>query len=453
MGNIHKKSVHSAKNIERLYMKLILKTAILIFTIWMLNSCSKDIKINEPVVEVFSPQYKQAFLLPDTVYVSFRVEHDKPIEYIRVSIADKNMIPVSNQEFLYPESNNYKGDIYLPVGALPEDNNLPPYYLRITVSDFSQITHTNLELNLTNKEMKYKGCFLISRYGIDVLKINYFDDNYQLMLSTSTNGNYLGSDISANANMLYLITAIPDLARAFNCDSGDIIWSKEPQLPYPEFNSILVSNNIIYFSTEIGRIIGLTLNDGLQIFTTPVLSDSIPNNICTTAEYLVSDFSLRNSYSKVLVSFYKETGNKFQLFPTNYETVSMYGMKNENLVTVFCNKNSNGAIYQYDVDDNNIETQLGLTNIEIHHTCKIDDNNFLFSSDNKLFNFNIQDWAYMKITDTDNNIIDIKFDGLNNHLFVLTEYNVDVFTYPGLNKITSIESINSLAGVELKFGF
>ena len=434
-------------------MKLILKTAILIFTIWMLNSCSKDTKINEPVVEIFSPQYKQVFLLPDTVYVSFRVEHDKPIEYIRVSIANKNMIPVSNQEFLYPESKNYKGDIYLPVSALPEDNNLPPYYLRITVSDFSQITHTYLELNLMNKEMKYKGCFLISRSGIDMLDINYFDDNYQLGLSTSTNGNYSGSDISANANILYLITNIPDLARAFNCDSGDLIWSKEPQLPYPEFNSILVSNNIIYFSTAIGRIIGLTLDDGIQIFTTPILPDSIPFNICSTTDYLVSDFSLRNSDSKVWVSFYKNTGNKFQLFPTNYEAVSMYGTKNDNLVTVFCNKNSIGAICQYNVDGNNIETQLELTNIEVHHTCEIDKNNFLFSSDNKLYHFNIQNQSYVKITDADDNIIDMKFDGLNNRLFVLNEYKLDVFTYPGLTKITSIESANLLVGVELKFAF
>lgn len=434
-------------------MKIILKLASLILTIWILNSCSKNPKINEPIVKIYSPENNQQFLLPDTIPVSFRVEHDKQIEYIRISIDDNNLIPVSGQDFIYPKSETYEGNINLPVGVLPEDNSLPPYYIHIAVSDFSQITHTYLEINLINKEMNYEGCFLIGRPGIDIIEINYFDENYQSGLSTSINGNYSGSDISATVNMLYLITSIPDLARAFSCKSGDLIWTKEPQLPYPEFNNIHIRENVIYFSTAIGRIVGLTLNDGIQVFTTPVLPDSIPYNICSTSDYLFSDFSLRNSDSKVWVSFFKSTGNKFQLFQTNYETVSMYGQKNENLTTIFCNKNSIGSIIQFNVDENNIETQLELTSTEIHQTCKIDETDFLFSSNNQLFHFNSQNQSYEKVKDADYEILHIKFDELNNRLFILHANRVDIYSYSGITKIATIESTNLLLGIELKYGY
>lgn len=425
----------------------------LILIIWVLDSCSKDTKINEPIVEIFSPENNQQYLLPDTIFVSFRVEHDEPIEYIRVSIDDKNMIPVSDQDFVYPSGKNYEGDIYLPLSALSEDNSFPPYYLHVVVSDLLQITHTYREISLLNKEMKYKGCFLISRSGINMLEINYFDNNYQLGLNTSISGDYSGSDISSKANILYLITSLPDLARAINCTNGELIWSKDPQLPYPEFNSILVGNNIVYFSTAIGRIIGLTINEGVQIFTTPVLPDSIPNNMCSTANYLLSDLKSRNSDDKIWVSFYKNTGNKFLSFPTSYETVSMYGRKSNNIATIFCNKNSIGSIIQFNVEDNNIASQMELNNIEIHHTCEVDENNFLYSSDNMLFHFNMQNQSYVKITDADEIIIDIKFDDLDNRMFILHPNKVDIFSYPGFNKITTIESTNLLVGVELKFGF
>ncbi len=434
-------------------MKLILKLVSLILISWILYSCAKNIKINEPIVEIYSPVFKQQYLLPDTVYVSFRVEHNKPVEYIRISIDDKNIIPVSNQEFLYPEGNNYEGDLYLPVSLLAEDISIPPYYFHVVVSDFSEINHTYREISLLNKEIKYNGCFLIGKSGINMLNINYFDHKFQQKLTTSTNGNYSGSGISANANMIYLITNTPDLVRAISCDKVNIIWSKEPQLPYPEFNSVLVENKLTYFSTAIGRIIGLTNDEGIQIFTTPVLPDSIPINICSTTDYLVSDFSLRKSNSKAWVSFYKKTGNKFQVFPTNYETVSMYGGNNNNLITLFCNKNSIGSIIQYDIVHNNIETKLELNNIEIHRTCEIDENNFLFSSNGELFQFNKDNQSYVKIKDVDDTIVDLKFDNLNDRLFVLHPNRVDIYSYTGFTKITTIESTNLLKGIELKFGY
>ncbi len=434
-------------------MKIFRKLTLLILLVTILNSCTKNVEVNEPIVVINSPEYNQQYLLPDTIYVNYKVEHNKPIEYIRVSIDDKNITPISNQKFLYPDSNIYEGSVYLKVSTLPQNSNTSPYYLHIVVSDFSQVTHTYLEIKLLNKEMKYKGCFLLSKAGVETINIDFFDDKYQSDIVSLIHGNYSGSAISSTSNLLYVTTNIPELARAIDCDDLNLRWTKEPQLPYPEFNRILADNNIIYLSTAIGRIIGLNSQDGVQIFTTPVLPDSIPINICTTADYLFSDFILRNANLKVWVSFYKPTGSKFQVFPTNYETISTYGIKDDNHVLIYCNNNSVGNIIQFNIEKNRIETQVELSNIEIQHTCQIDENNFLFSSNYDLFIFNKEEQSYTKIAIIDDIITGLKFDKLNDRLFVLHPYKADIYSFTVFTKIKTIQSTNLLLGVELKYGY
>lgn len=419
----------------------------------VLISCSKDVKIDKPIVEIFSPEYRQLFLLPDTIVVNFSITHNTQIEYIRVSIVNKNMIPVSDQVFLYPNSSifNNKVDIYLNV--VTDNFMLKPYYIHIVVSDFTEVHHTYLEIELSNRDKEYKGCFLIGKSGVDMLSINYYNEVFQSEIIKETSGNYSGSDISSAASMLYLITQTPDLARAFNGENGELIWTQNPQLPYPEFNSILVDENIVYFSTAIGRIIGLTIDEGIQVFTTLVLPDSIPMNICSTTDYLVTDTKLRNSNSKIWISYYKQTGYKYQVFPVDYETVDLYGFENENAITVFCNDSSNGKIIRYNVYGNNIEENITIVDNKIQQTCKIDENNFLFSSGKAIFHFNWQNKSYIKVGEMADIIIDIKYDIVNNRLFVIHDSKAQIYTYPGLVNLAEIETAFSLKGAELKYGY
>jgi len=429
------------------------KLIILSFLLSLSISCSKDVKVDKPVVEILSPDYKQLFLLPDTVDINLNITHNKQIEYIRVSIVNTNIIPVSEQVFLYPDGNTFNDEINLFLTLLTDNILLPPYYVHIVVSDFSNDYHTYLEVELSNRNMKYEGCFLIGKSGVDILNINYYNAEFQNELVKETSGNYAGSNISTNADMLYLITHTPDLVKAFNGKNGELMWTQNPQLPYPEFNSTLVDDNIVYFSTAIGRIIGLTTVDGIQVFTTPVLPDSIPMNICSTTDYLVTDTKLRNSNSKIWISYYKQTGKKYQMFPVDYETVDLYGFENENAITVMCNTNSNGKIIRYNVYENNIEESVTVENNKIQQTCKIDENNFLFSSDKSIFHFNWENSSYEKVANMDEAIVDIKFDVVNMRLFVIHDSKAQIYSYPSLFKIAEIESSFSLKGVELKYGY
>jgi outer membrane protein assembly factor BamB len=294
---------------------------------------------------------------------------------------------------------------------------------------------------------------LISKDGINTLSVNYFNDQYQKIYRSVISGNYIGSDISNNANMLYLSTNTPDMVRAVDCKNGEIVWIKEPQLPYPEFNSILVNNNLVYLSTDIGRIIGLTIDNGIQVFNTPVLPDSAPTNICITDDYLIADTRLRNSGATIWTTYYKQTGSKYQLFPTDYETTTIYDLEDNNRVIAFCNNNLTGQIINFNIKNNTIENRLVTTNIEIQKSCKIDETNFLFSSGNELFHFDQKNQLYVKILDTDDIIYDIKFDYINSQLFIIYLYKAEIVSYPGLAIIETIETLMQIKKAELLYGY
>lgn len=417
------------------------------------ESCNKEVKTSDPDVEILSPSYQHIYLLPDTIGVKFKVVHDKPIEYIRISLVNSLMIPVSNQEFIYPDSSSYNGTISFILNALTDEVNHKPFYIHIVISDFTKTTHTYQEVELLNREMKYEGCYLLAKSGVDNLNISYYNSNFQKIFETDINGNYTDSEICNSDNLLILITNTPDKAVSLDCENGELVWAQDPQLPYPEFNKIYHESNIVYLSTAIGRIIGLTPADGIQTFTTLVLPDSIPLNICGTEDFLFTDMIMRHSNSKVWTTYYKETGSKHQVYQTSLETVNMYGLDNGNRIILFCNTAISGQVVDFNAENNTIDSQVSLDVSKINLTCKIDQTDYLFTSGNTLFHYNTQSQTSVKLAESNDNIIDIEFDIAGNRLFVAHRNEIEIFSFPDMNKIASIDSPYILKGIELKLGY
>ncbi|MFK5855030.1 MAG: hypothetical protein QM503_02790 [Bacteroidota bacterium] len=417
------------------------------------SSCTKQHVANEPKVVITKPGYQEVFFVPNIINVSYSVEHESAIEYIRVSIDNKDLTSVSDQYFYYPHSNSYEGDIDIPIDIIPNIIALPPYYVHIVVSDFSNINHTYFEIDLNNKQLEYKGCFLIGKHNINALSINYYNSTFDKEFAFEITGNYIDSDVYTDSKMIYIATTTPDKTRAFEWADGKLAWTKEPQLPYPEFNKITIDNSIVYLSTEIGRILGLSDMDGAQVFNTPVLRDSIPINICVTEDYVFSDYRFRNSGSKFWASFYKQTGSKYQIFPTGIETVDLYNLENANNIIAFCNEGLTGQIITFNVGSNAIESNIILNNIEITKSCKIDKNNFLFTSNKTIYHLNLQTNLTSIIAIADDTIVDMKFNNIYNQVNIAYPNKVEILSYPEFNSLKSIDIPYPIHGIELLYDY
>jgi len=430
---------------------IIIVSVFILFSLFA--SCSKEKKVISPVVEIISPGYSQLFLLPDTIIIKFNITHTTSIEYIRTSIDNKNLTPISEQNFIYPVGITYQGNVQLELSIIPEIIMKSPYFVHIVVSDFNQLHHYYLEIDIKNSDKVYKGFFLIDESSINRLTINYYDSLAEKVFDTIINGDFSDSDISSSSELLYINTTTPDLSRSFNIKNGNLEWTQMPQLPYPEFTGITVDDNMVYLSTAIGRIIGLTTNDGLQVFTTLVLPDTIPHNVCVTNNYLLADFTLRHSQKQVWVSYYKQTGSKYQVFPTDYKTENMYYNDVSDKMILFCNKQNTGQVITFDIVTNITLGEPIIFDNNINHSCRIDNDKYLFSSEKSIYLFNYSYNSFVKVYQTNQDIVDLDFDVLSNKVFVVQSQKLEIITYPDFNYITSIESENTLKSIELLYGY
>jgi hypothetical protein len=434
-------------------MNISLKILVSLLILIILSACAKEKSNDEPVVNIYKPEFKEAFLLPNIISIGFSVEHTKPLEYLRISIDNSDLVAISEQYFLYPESNYYKGDIEVDVGIIPNEMLSTNYYVHIAVSDFNEVNHTYLEIDLANTNSDFKGCFIIGKHQIDRLNIDFYNSMFEKEYTFEINGNYSDSDISEKSNMLVVATSTPDNVRGFDCANGELKWKIDPQLPYPEFNKVVADNNLVYLSTEIGRIMGVTSDEGSQIYNTTILRDSIPLNICVTNDYIIADYRLRNSNSKLWASFYKNTGSKFNVTTTNIETIDLYGYAAENKMVAFCSNNSSGEIITFDISTNNIENRTIINNTEIVNSCKIDNNNYLFSSSRSLYHFDWQNKSVTYITELEDDIIDLKYDFVYKKVFIAHTDRLVIYTYPELIYSNTIEIPYFINAVELLYGY
>jgi hypothetical protein len=419
-----------------------------------LLACTKDKGNNSPGIDIVSPEYKELFVLPDSISVSFNVNSPTSIEFIRINIDNKNLTPLSKNVFIYPDTNSYSNEVTISLDILPESIKLPPYYVHIAVSDYSKLHHEYLEIELKNSNLEFKGLIIIEDYSIDRMAIKLLDENLQVQHINEVDGRYAGSSISLETGLLYITSSTPELLRSFNTIDLDLEWAKNPQLPYPEYTGIVVENDMVYISSSVGRITGYKGSNGLQVFTTKVMPDTIPNNTSITKNYIVADYKLRNSsIISGWVTYYKITGEKLFVHPNEYSTVAMDFNTEINKVVIFCNDENNGYAITFDPETNTILKSTQISEIKISCMCKISNNEYLFSALNTVYTFNYNSDIITKLYDANNTITDLKYDNISDNLYVISPNEIKVFNYPNLDILTTIESENLIKKVEIMHGY
>lgn len=429
-------------------------TQVLAISLFMLFcfSCSKDEKIPDPVVSIITPLENQVIQLPNTIEVDLTVQHVIPIEYIRVSIINKDLTPLSEIEYIHPSGETFSGKVNLFLSNLPTTTQKEPYYIHIVTDDGNNTNHDYLEIKLINSEIKFQGYAIIEKKQVNSFEIGLFDNKFQNTVNVMMDGTFSGIESSQITGSLYVTTEIPELATAIDFYSGETIWQNEAQLPYPEFTGLKTDETTLYLSTAIGRIIGVTEDYGSQIFHTNILPDTIPHNIAITENYLLADHTLRTSGKKVWVSFYKATGSKYQIFLTNYNTVNIFSIT-DNKAIIFANSDNSAEIITFDIESNLSENQISAASQRISKVCKIDNNNYLFSDNKSIYTLNIESNSYNWYYDSSDSIIDLKFEPISQTVYILTSTNIQKIHYPEYLFFETFYNANNLIALELIYDY
>lgn len=414
--------------------------------------CSKDSDPASVEIIVTNPQINSKIQAPDTIKVEFQVTLNKPIEYIRVSIDNNNMIPLTKREFIYPETNSFSGSVQLILDILTNQVKAPPYNLHIAVSDYNEIHHHYTEVDINNSEIIFKGPVLISTKPVNTIVLNIYNSSLIEKEEMSIDGNFLLSESSTSDDMLFIATKVPELVTSIDPVKGEIIWKKDPQLPYPETTGLTAFENNLYISTSIGRVLGVSVHDATTNFLTQVKPDTIPNNVAVTEDYVFTDCGRRSSNNKIWISYYRSTGSYYLRYPNDLNTMNLFSLNNNRILIFANNSSSRGNVVHFDIESNEIQNNF-LSNIRFDKVCQVDNSEYLISENNRVYHYDSYSNNITAVYTSSDSIVDLKYEYITKSIIVSNSDKAIFISFPNYNQTAILPVSTNLVSTELIYGY
>jgi len=261
-------------------------------------SCRKIDKNIITNVELISPDANALIRLPDTIQIRFKVESEKDIEFVSISIVNSNYIPLFGTHYVDTPISGETIEKAIPLKAL-QNTNEAPYYILIAVN-YKEDDKWNsyFEIQLVNKPLNYHGFYLFSRPFISQTTIEFYDQNLEKTSFIQTDGEYIESDISNFYGKLFLLFHTPAKLKTYSVEEQQSVWEAVPQFPHPGYTTIETDVNRVYAAMENGQIVGYSEINGQQQLITQRLVDSIPEKISIIENYIVAAYRCRISVKK-----------------------------------------------------------------------------------------------------------------------------------------------------------
>ncbi len=399
------------------------------------NTCKKNDSYNEPQVTVYSPEEGSSILVPDTMMISFAIEECDNINNIRVSIDNKELIPMSQKEYIYPEADENSFSVNLFVDAVTESKFKPPYYIHIVI-DSDEEYHYYTELKPSIREQLFNGLVVAGKYSVQQTQIRFLDKDFAFDTSIIVNGNMSDFCINNYSSTLFLATALPYKLLNFSLTDKQLMWEKESGIPYPGFNHLANMDNIVYVSTNDCRILGIK-PDGTQSFATQQLTDSIPEYFGITDNYILSNINLRNSVDKGYQSYYQGTGIRHMTTEITGDVIGIEGIS-DNEAVIFSNEVYGGKVTSFAIEYNNVVFEY--TTDSINATCRKSDNEIIFITNlGEVMLFETEYHTISRKGIIPGTIKQVTYVNNENFLIITSDNSIIIYSFPSLEAIKSLD--------------
>lgn len=435
-----------------MFKKILIRFLLFIFIAGYFAACDKTIELNEPFVELINPAENSQVEVPDTLKILFRIESDRPVASVAVSIVNKNYTSISGiNTIVEPELEKE-----LQITKLVRDQQKldeAPYYIKIAVNDGIEIWNSYFKIQMTKKPKVYKGFYLFSRPGIHHTDIDFYDRNLNETAFIQSSGEYVGSDISWFFNRIYILTSLPHKLHAYAINEALSVWDADPQFPNPGFTDIQLDEENIYAAMQNGQVTGYSQLSGQQKVITELPTDTFPERICVLKDYIVGDFLARIGGNKMLMTFFKKTGVRKQRYPLDFEPVSMLGVPEPNAILLVGNTNDKGKVAWYNATLNIFEFSQQFNEGQIHAVCETTAENILLAIGNSLYLYNYKFKILSFISTLEEKPGQIYYEKQTKQLVLMFDKSLVFLSYPGLSELARLEHEQTLKGLKFYYQY
>ena len=422
--------------------------AVVCLSLLILSSCKEKETYYKPELTIFSPEEGSLLLVPDIVMVDFSIEDVEGINYIRVSIDNKDYIPMTIHKFIYPDAGENTFSVELTIDNVILKYFKPPYCVHIVVN-MDEEHNYYLELETLIRENSFNGLVVVGDNGVQSTSMQYFNKNLSLSNSSALPGEYTDFCVNSYFSSVVVATKLPYKIVNLSLKTNEQLWEKSSGAPYPGFNQIVNMNEVVYSSTNDCRIIGCN-SAGNQLFVTHQLNDSVPEYFCVTDDFIFANLNLRNSGNKALQSYYLATGSRYMTYQTGGTIVSIKPLS-RNKAVIFKNSNSNASIIIFNIENN--YTEFVTSTDSISAICSKSDTTFLINSKNRILLFDASGNTLSIVGNISERLSEMKFEKTNNQIIGISKNQIKVYSYPQLQEQKTIDLQTENCSLDLIYSY
>ncbi len=417
---------------------------ILIFLILTgLMSCKKDKDETGPVITFNTPVENQSFNVYDYVNVNASIKDDTRLTSVSVSLLDANenfahvSVPVP---FTSPSMTlNFQyllDNIHLETGI---------YYIKISATDGENNSNVFQKIYLIEVPKQLKKIFLLSKNTGTQTNLSTIDSTFSSIIPFhSFSGDYLSSSISSYYQ------------QAFVCGNfsgnftGHTLLYNSPKFTVapiistnPYFTGYFNTDRYSYVCRYAGSIFGYDYS-GSVFYSANAIAGYYAKSICFNEGYLIAEEKEIFSTTKKLVTYFPNGSQEKSCILT--QDVVQLCEKNSSNVFVFGNIGGQATVQLFDRINNNLWSPypFPLASGSLSCVLQLDSDTYLLGHSNGII-YKYQ-YSINSVTSylSGYTALKMKFDGVNNRLYVVEANRVSSFDYSSLALVNSINSTETI---------
>lgn len=432
-------------------MQKIIRNILIILLISMLFvGCKKDSDDFGPKVIINNPIENQIFNVFDDILVTGTVKDDTKITSVSISLVDGNYAPVHRTVPVSVSSPSMSINTYYLLDNIHLESGI--YYLHITASDGTNDSHTYQKIFLNAVPKVVKQVYITSFSTSSQTNLSFIDSSFSVIIPFhSFAGDFLGSSLSSyyqQANMCgnYTgsLTAIKLEDNSLKYNVPAIISSS------PYFTGFYADDQKTYIARYDGYIRGYDYAGNI-INGAMANSGYYAQQVCFSDNHIVVEEKNKITGSKILVTYYPNGSGQQQC--SLLQDVVAFCSKDDYNVFVFGNISGQATLQLFDRLNNNLWNPYpaALATGSILSAIKIDADTYLFGHSNgTIYKYQYQSSSITSYL-TGYTAIKLKYDFINNELYVAESNRISTFDYSTTTMHNSIISAETIVDMNLLY--
>jgi hypothetical protein len=411
----------------------------------LIYGCKQDDVSVFPEIEIIAPYDGQLISVGDSFNVRANIKCKDPLMGIQLKIFDQNM---AHPRLVFNQSIEGQTQFSLERKGLIDDPGLESgeYWLQ-----FAAFTEENYTLEFAKVSLNEVP------YALDKIILLLTDDFDRTSIREMSPGDsvfvsfielyhkVLLSGINSKAQLLYYIyNSFGDQLHVHDFSVPNTSWLVYAGTSDPYFTDIAVEDYYVYVGREDGSISAYD-QGGIFKFGTPPHSEVYPEKIGLTDDYIIGASKKRVGNELTLTVYYKITGAYKHKLPIDFACVSMAQIEANKLI-LFANKNGKGEIYSY-LPEENIVKLLNTVDEEFRHMEQISSNEFLLSTPNQIFKYNLVNNNLDLFVDIAG-VAGMRYENLSDELYIYGKNNLWVYSKTSLELKKEFTFVDEITGLE-----